>query len=79
LNRLDFLDEKRAEDRQDATMEIDRDYYQQRLEEELHRALNADCSVARIAHRKLADFYQQRLSEPEPPKYRRGVPSGKAA
>ena len=51
-------------------MDIDRDYYRHRLAEELARADDADCDVARIAHRKLAEFYQRRLAEPDPPRHR---------
>jgi hypothetical protein len=50
--------------------DTDRDYYRRRLEEELQRSYDADCDVARIAHRKLAEFYQRILAEPVPPSYR---------
>ncbi len=58
-------------------MDIDRDYYRHRLAEELDRATNADSDVAKIAHRKLAEFYQRKLTEPDPPRYRASATAGR--
>lgn len=60
-------------------MDIDRDYYLRRLHEELRRADMADSTVAKLAHRKLAEYYRQRLTHPEPTRYRRGLPDNNVA